>query len=107
MEKIRFMSRLKERYTKIARPWARNTATSVMAIPKLEKIVINIGLGEAIQNSKLLDNAADELSQIAGQRRSSREPRSRLPLSSSERECRLAAPSRCAESGCLNFWIGW
>jgi large subunit ribosomal protein L5 len=39
-----------------------------MAIPKLEKIVINIGLGEAIQNSKLLDNAADELGQIAGQR---------------------------------------
>jgi large subunit ribosomal protein L5 len=41
---------------------------NVMAIPKLEKIVINIGLGEAIQNAKLLDNAADELSQIAGQR---------------------------------------
>jgi len=41
---------------------------NVMAIPKLEKIVINIGLGEAIQNSKLLDNAADELGQIAGQR---------------------------------------
>jgi large subunit ribosomal protein L5 len=39
-----------------------------MAIPKLDKIVINIGLGEAIQNSKLLDNAADELGQIAGQR---------------------------------------
>jgi large subunit ribosomal protein L5 len=41
---------------------------NVMAIPKLEKIVINIGLGEAIQNSKLLDNAADELGQITGQR---------------------------------------
>ena len=39
-----------------------------MAIPKLEKIVINIGMGEAIQNSKLLDAAADELSLIAGQR---------------------------------------
>jgi large subunit ribosomal protein L5 len=39
-----------------------------MAIPKLEKIVINIGMGEAIQNSKLLDAAVDELSLIAGQR---------------------------------------
>jgi large subunit ribosomal protein L5 len=39
-----------------------------MAIPKLEKIVVNVGLGEAIQNAKLLDGAADELSQITGQK---------------------------------------
>ena len=64
------MSRLKERYTKeIAPAMGKEYGyKNVMAIPKLEKIVINIGLGEAIQNSKLLDNAADELSQIAGQR---------------------------------------
>jgi len=64
------MSRLKERYAKeIAPAMSKEYGyKNVMAIPKLEKIVINIGLGEAIQNSKLLDNAADELSQIAGQR---------------------------------------
>jgi len=64
------MSRLKERYTKeIAPAMGKEYGyKNVMAIPKLEKIVINIGLGEAIQNAKLLDNAADELSQIAGQR---------------------------------------
>jgi len=64
------MSRLKQRYTKeIAPAMGKEYGyKNVMAIPKLEKIVINIGLGEAIQNSKLLDNAADELSQIAGQR---------------------------------------
>jgi large subunit ribosomal protein L5 len=64
------MSRLKERYTKeIAPAMGKEYGyKNVMAIPKLEKIVINIGLGEAIQNSKLLDNAADELGQIAGQR---------------------------------------
>ena len=64
------MSRLKERYTKEIVPAMGKEYgyKNVMAIPKLEKIVINIGLGEAIQNSKLLDNAADELSQIAGQR---------------------------------------
>ena len=64
------MSRLKERYAKeIAPAMGKEYGyKNVMAIPKLEKIVINIGLGEAIQNSKLLDNAADELSQIAGQR---------------------------------------
>jgi large subunit ribosomal protein L5 len=64
------MSRLKQRYTKeIAPAMGKEYGyKNVMAIPKLDKIVINIGLGEAIQNSKLLDNAADELGQIAGQR---------------------------------------
>src|SRR5260370_18882026 len=41
---------------------------NVMAVPKLEKIVINMGLGEAIANAKILDVAANELGQIAGQR---------------------------------------
>jgi large subunit ribosomal protein L5 len=40
----------------------------VMAIPRLEKIVINMGVGEAIQNSKLLDAATEELAAITGQK---------------------------------------
>jgi large subunit ribosomal protein L5 len=43
-----------------------------MAVPRLEKIVLNMGVGEAIQNIKVLDDAADELAQIAGQRPSIR-----------------------------------
>jgi len=39
-----------------------------MEVPKLEKIVINMGLGEAIQNIKILDSAAQELGQITGQK---------------------------------------
>jgi large subunit ribosomal protein L5 len=39
-----------------------------MEVPKLEKIVINMGLGEAIQNVKILDSAAQELNQITGQK---------------------------------------
>jgi len=39
-----------------------------MQVPKLEKIILNIGLGEAIQNIKLLDNAVEELTLIAGQK---------------------------------------
>ena len=39
-----------------------------MAIPKLEKIVINMGVGEAIQNAKLMDSAVDELALISGQK---------------------------------------
>ncbi|HLH29718.1 MAG TPA: 50S ribosomal protein L5 [Terriglobia bacterium] len=42
--------------------------TNVMAVPKLEKIVINMGLGEAIANAKILDVAVDELGRISGQR---------------------------------------
>ncbi len=39
-----------------------------MEVPKLEKIVVNMGLGEAIQNIKILDSAAQELSDITGQK---------------------------------------
>lgn len=41
---------------------------NIMQVPRLEKIVINMGVGEAIENSKLLDTAMDELTLIAGQR---------------------------------------
>lgn len=42
--------------------------SNVMAVPKLDKISINIGLGEATQNAKLMDGAVNELGQIAGQK---------------------------------------
>jgi large subunit ribosomal protein L5 len=41
---------------------------NVMAVPKIEKVAVNIGLGEATQNAKLMDGAVNELSQIAGQK---------------------------------------
>src|SRR6058998_3815377 len=63
-------SRLRVRYGKEVIPALMKhfTYTNVMAVPKLEKIVINMGLGEAIQNAKILDTAADELGRISGQR---------------------------------------
>ena len=42
--------------------------TSVMQVPKLNKIVINMGVGDAMSNSKALDSAVDELTQIVGQK---------------------------------------
>ncbi len=42
--------------------------SNVMAVPKIEKITINIGLGEATQNAKLMDGAVNELGQITGQK---------------------------------------
>lgn len=41
---------------------------NVMEIPKLEKIVLNMGVGEAVQNPKLVDQAAEELTRLTGQR---------------------------------------
>lgn len=42
--------------------------TNRMAIPRIEKVVLNMGIGDAIQNAKLVDAAAEELTKIAGQR---------------------------------------
>ena len=63
-------SRLHEKYSKETTPalMKRFGWKNVMAVPKLEKISINIGLGEATQNAKLMDGAVNELGQIAGQK---------------------------------------
>ena len=63
-------SRLRVRYTKEVVPALIKhfSYKNIMAVPKLEKIVINMGLGEAIANAKILDVATDELGRIAGQR---------------------------------------
>jgi large subunit ribosomal protein L5 len=64
------MAKLKEIYQQKVVPAMikRFDYRNVMEVPKLEKIVINMGLGEAIQNIKILDTAAQELSQITGQK---------------------------------------
>ena len=63
-------ARLKDRYQKEIAPSLSKefTIENPMAVPKLEKIVINMGMGEAIANSKVLDTASDELRSIAGQK---------------------------------------
>jgi large subunit ribosomal protein L5 len=64
------MGKLKEVYQEKAVPalMKRFNYKNRMEVPKLDKIVINMGLGEAIQNIKILDSAAQELSQITGQK---------------------------------------
>ena len=63
-------ARLKEHYAKKVVPALSREFgyKNVMAVPRLEKISINIGLGEATQNAKLMDGAANELGAIAGQK---------------------------------------
>jgi len=64
------ISRLRERYRKEVIPalMKRFGYENPMAVPKLSKVIVNIGLGEASQNIKLLDVAAQELGQITGQK---------------------------------------
>ena len=64
------MSRLKEKYSKEVVPALSKEFgyKNVMAIPKIQKVVVNMGLGEATSNAKLADVGADELGRITGQK---------------------------------------
>jgi large subunit ribosomal protein L5 len=64
------MSRLKERYDAEVIPALKKEFgySNAMAIPKVEKVVVNMGLGEATQNAKIVDTGVDELSRITGQK---------------------------------------
>lgn len=64
------MARLKEIYQKeiVPKLQAEFKYKSIMEVPKIEKIVVNMGLGEAIQNVKILDSAVAELTAITGQK---------------------------------------
>jgi large subunit ribosomal protein L5 len=64
------MNRLKTRYLNDVMPSLRKEFgfTNVMAIPKVTKVVVNMGLGEGTQNAKIVDTGADELAKITGQK---------------------------------------
>jgi large subunit ribosomal protein L5 len=65
-----YVPRLKERYEREARERLKETlgCSSIMAVPRIEKITVNMGVGEAKTNAKALDSAIDELTLITGQR---------------------------------------
>ena len=64
------MSRLKDRYQKEVIPALTKEFgyKNVMAVPRIQKVVVNMGLGEATSNAKLVDTGADELARITGQK---------------------------------------
>ena len=64
------MARLKERYQKEVAPAIAKEfgIENPMAVPRLSKIVLNMGMGEAVANAKILDTAVDEMRAIAGQK---------------------------------------
>src|SRR5580765_6716886 len=63
-------ARMRERYAKDVVPALRKEFgyKNVMAVPKLAKVVVNMGLGEATSNVKIIDTGADELARITGQK---------------------------------------
>jgi large subunit ribosomal protein L5 len=71
------LPRVKEAYQKqvVPRLMKERSYTSVMAVPRLVKVVVNMGIGEATQNIKLLDAAVDELARITGQKPATRRAR--------------------------------
>ncbi|CAD2072500.1 50S ribosomal protein L5 [Phocicoccus pinnipedialis] len=64
------MIRLKDKYNETIKDELvkKFNYSSVMQAPKIDKIVVNMGVGDAVQNAKVLDNAVEELTQITGQK---------------------------------------
>lgn len=64
------MSRLKDRYQSDVIPALRKEFgyTNVMAVPRITKVVVNMGLGEGTQNAKIVDTGAEEITKITGQK---------------------------------------
>ena len=78
-----------------------------MAVPHLHKIVVNMGVGEATQNAKMLDPAVNELGQITGQKPVITRAKKSI-AAFKVREGMPSAPwSRCAATACTNFSTGW
>jgi large subunit ribosomal protein L5 len=69
-KKASTMTRLRERYQKEVVPALTREFNykNVMAVPKITKVVVNMGLGDATQNAKVVDTGADELARITGQK---------------------------------------
>ena len=70
MSAQKVLPRIKESYQKqvVPRLLKERNYTSVMAVPRLTKVVVNMGVGEATQNIKILDAAMEELGRITGQK---------------------------------------
>ncbi len=94
--------RLKTRYREEIAPALREEfgIGNVMQVPGLVKIVVNMGVGEAARDSKLIEGAVRDLTAITGQKPRSPRPASPSRSSSCARACRSVRTSRCAATGC-------
>ena len=77
-----------------------------MQVPGLAKVVVNMGVGEAARDSKLIDGAVRDLAASPARSRRSPRPASPSRSSSCARACRSARTRRCAGTGCGSSWTG-
>lgn len=100
------MARLQQHYReKIAKDLTEKFGyKSPMQVPRLTKITLNMGVGEAVADKKVLDNAVADLTKIAGQKPVVTKSKKLSPASRSARTSRSGAWSRCAASRCTNSW---
>ena len=98
----RVAPRLKQRYRDEIAPALREQFgyANVMQVPGLVKIVVNMGVGEAARDAKLIEGAMRDLAAITGQKPQVTRPASPSRSSSCARACRSARTSRCAATGC-------
>ena len=101
------MTRLNDLYTQSIRPdlIKESGYSNLLQVPKLEKIVINMGIGEAVQDSKKVAAAVSELSLITGKNQSQLRQRNQLLGLSSARGWQLDVKSHFEEIVCMSFWI--
>ena len=102
------MARLKEKYTAEVAPALMKQFgyKSVMQIPKIDKVVVNVGCGEARENSKVLENVVGDLSQITGQKPIITKARKSIAnFKLRERRCPSAPRSLCVVRRCGSSWI--
>ena len=101
------MNRVRERYLKDVVPALKKEFgyANVMAIPKVSKIVINMGLGEATSNAKIVDVASDELSRIAGQKATVR--RAKKSIAAFKVREGMAVGAMVTLRGCTSSSTAW
>jgi large subunit ribosomal protein L5 len=103
------MARLKKYYEKVVVPALIEAFQykNRMEVPKIEKIVVSMGLGEAIQNIKILDGAVQELAMITGQKPVITKARKSIATFKLRQGCRSGVVSPSGASGCMSSLIGW
>src|SRR5215203_3593311 len=102
------MARLKDRYREEIAPALKERfeIQNPMRIPKLNKIVVNMGVGEAAQDSRRLDGAMEDLARITGQKPQLRRARKSIAGLRSGTACQSWRGLRSGASGCGSSWTG-
>jgi large subunit ribosomal protein L5 len=98
-------ARLKERYQKEIRPALQKELglDNLMAVPRLEKIVLNMGLGEATQNVKIMDPLVADLASIAGQKPVTTKAKKSIAAFKVREGMPIGAMVTCAATSCTSF----